>query len=322
MGNFSNNIKRDFSIIPNKLILETSLSDRARFLFVWMASKPDNWEFYNANMCKELGYSLDTLRKYIKELCSAGWLSVCEQNRHSGKFGNRIYVLHSEPVRKGKKNEATTVEEKPLTPDDAHYITSNIYNIDYNRIDTNKKEKYIDGKNLKTNGSTNESSTRTTDETTTIEPKSKNSALLSEISTSNLLEIPEHHLGGESVLNPNKGVSESNVWVDDFDEYYKMARNAVIELSRDTEWIKAQKEVNPNINILLSLKKAFLNFWGTEEGWQNKRERQKKSRPKYAINWKLTYAQSISMHKVYIPFAERNNNDSNNNTSTKCVIDV
>jgi hypothetical protein len=91
MANFNNELK-DYQSIPRALIFDNDMSDRARFLFCYMASKPDNWNFYIANMTKELGYSDETLRKYINELISCGWLIKGEQS-NLGKFGAVEYTL-------------------------------------------------------------------------------------------------------------------------------------------------------------------------------------------------------------------------------------
>ena len=104
MSKVTNSIKKNFTIIPNQLILDNTISDRARFIFVYMASKPDNWDFYIGFMCKELRLSEDTVRKYINELCEKGWIIKCEQKNISGRFGAVSYILNSEPKFKSGKN--------------------------------------------------------------------------------------------------------------------------------------------------------------------------------------------------------------------------
>ena len=66
MSKFINGLK-NFQVIPRKLIFDNSLSDRARFVYCFMASKPDGWDFLLNPMANELGYSVETLRKYINE---------------------------------------------------------------------------------------------------------------------------------------------------------------------------------------------------------------------------------------------------------------
>ncbi len=124
-----NKIKNNYTIIPNKLINDSSISDRARFLFCVLASKPDGWKFYNNALAKELGYSIETLRKYFKELIDAGWIIKYEQKKdENGRFTPNYYELNNEPIspnstvsenfRHGKipsrKNHDTYKEEKEI----------------------------------------------------------------------------------------------------------------------------------------------------------------------------------------------------------------
>lgn len=95
--NIKNNIKKNFTIVPNELILDNSLSDRSRFIFVYMASKPDDWNFYMGNMCKELNLSEETTRKYISELKVAGWITSLGQTLKDGKYSATGYELNQNP---------------------------------------------------------------------------------------------------------------------------------------------------------------------------------------------------------------------------------
>jgi hypothetical protein len=75
MNQIKNRIRKDFTIIPNDLIEDNSISDRGRFLFIYLASKSNDWTFYNKQLCKALVYSEDTLRKYMSELENKGWIT-------------------------------------------------------------------------------------------------------------------------------------------------------------------------------------------------------------------------------------------------------
>lgn len=94
MGNFNNKLQ-NYQSIPRQLIFNNQLSDRARFVFCYMASKPDGWDFYIEPMANELGYTSKTLRKYINELIDSGWLVKGEQ-KNEGKFGAVEYTLMDE----------------------------------------------------------------------------------------------------------------------------------------------------------------------------------------------------------------------------------
>lgn len=119
MSNFINGLKK-FQVIPRELVFDNSLSDRARFVYCFMASKPDGWDFLLNPMAKELGYSVETLRKYINELIDGGWLKKGEQN-NDGKFGAVVYTLLSTkntdtekiPTRKNTDTEKSRHGENP-----------------------------------------------------------------------------------------------------------------------------------------------------------------------------------------------------------------
>lgn len=112
MNKLNNDIKKNFTIIPNDIIRNKNISDRARFIFCYMASMPDDWKFYQGAMAKELGYTKDTLRKYIEELLTTGYLHR-EQRREEGKFDSYDYTLNFTPS--GKKADTVKIRngEKP-----------------------------------------------------------------------------------------------------------------------------------------------------------------------------------------------------------------
>lgn len=131
MSNFKSELN-NYQSIPRKLIFDNTMSDRARFVYCFMASKPDSWEFYLTPMSKEIGYSVDTLRKYIAELVEHGWLEKGEQDKKEGNlFGAVSYTLKAEPT-KTSDTEKIRHGEIPTQKD-----------IDNNRKEIDKKEDTI-----------------------------------------------------------------------------------------------------------------------------------------------------------------------------------
>jgi hypothetical protein len=137
MNKLNNKIKDNFTIIPNDIIRNKSLSDRARFIFCYMASMPDDWKFYQGVMAKELGYTKDTLRKYIEELLTTGYLHR-EQRRETGKFDSYDYTLNFTPsgkkadTVKSRNGEKPTREKSALTNKDLEQRKTNT-NKDFNK---------------------------------------------------------------------------------------------------------------------------------------------------------------------------------------------
>jgi DNA-binding MarR family transcriptional regulator len=144
MNKLNNKIKDNFTIIPNDIIRNKSLSDRARFIFCYMASMPDDWKFYQGAMAKELGYTKDTLRKYIEELLETGYLNR-EQRRETGKFDSYDYTLNFTPSGKNTDTVKNRHGKKP-TRENSTLINKDfkqkktITNIDLNKSSENSKE--------------------------------------------------------------------------------------------------------------------------------------------------------------------------------------
>lgn len=152
MNKLNNKIKDNFTIIPNDIIRNKSLSDRARFIFCYMASMPDDWKFYQGAMAKELGYTKDTLRKYIDELFETGYLNR-EQRRETGKFDSYDYTLNFTPSGKNTDTVKNRHDKKP-TREKSTLINKDfkekktITNIDFKESSKNSNEFLPDEKIL------------------------------------------------------------------------------------------------------------------------------------------------------------------------------
>lgn len=122
-------------------------------------------------------------------------------------------------------------------------------------------------------------------------------------------EINPNELGNKSDFNSEINPTNNNTnidtstndtsllsWKNNFEVYKNELREVYNKLVNDTEFIKQQEELNPNVDILLTLKKSCLNFWATEAGWKHKKKKRSKD-----INWKSTLVNSISqsMNRVY-----------------------
>lgn len=138
MGNFVNKLS-NYQVIPRELIFDNTLSDRARFVYCYMASKPNGWDFYMNPMAKEIGYSVETLRKYINELVENGWLVKGEQ-KNEGLFGAVTYTLNDSKTL--NEEEASDGTKNSDTEKIRHGEIPTQYNIDiiHSRDDRKDKE--------------------------------------------------------------------------------------------------------------------------------------------------------------------------------------
>jgi hypothetical protein len=113
MNKVTNKTKKFFTQIPNDLIRNSNISDRARFLYCYMSSMAEEWQFYQSKMAKDLGYSKDTLRKYLDELVSTGYLKRTQKRSELGRFDSFDYVIDFIPNPDFTVSEKTRNGESP-----------------------------------------------------------------------------------------------------------------------------------------------------------------------------------------------------------------
>jgi len=125
-----NKIKKSFTQVPNGLINDNSISRDARFLFVYLCSKPENWVFRTSLIENDLNCSKDTRIKYMKELIDKGWITTYQVKKEGGAFGNVEIELNPYPnfsdavkTRGGKTTPLNNTNDKLL------YTIKDLYKI-------------------------------------------------------------------------------------------------------------------------------------------------------------------------------------------------
>lgn len=74
MNKLKNELKDNFTQVPNQIIEDPSLSWKAKGIYLYLISKPTDWEFYMNHLKKQSTDGVTALRKGIKELEDAGYL--------------------------------------------------------------------------------------------------------------------------------------------------------------------------------------------------------------------------------------------------------
>lgn len=150
MAKIINKVAQGYQIIPRELVLDSTISDRARFVYCFMASKPEDWEFFLEPMAKEIGYSIDTLRKYIKELVESGWLVKGEQDNENGRFGSVYYELRTtkfsdtEIFRHGKNTTQHIIDNKEIRDIHSTNVINKEKEIDKSISEKDKKDDFFE----------------------------------------------------------------------------------------------------------------------------------------------------------------------------------
>lgn len=102
-------------------------------------------------------------------------------------------------------------------------------------------------------------------------------------------EIKEKEIIVETIVFP-----KVKTWKTDIEIYFTDLRNSFQSIKDDHVWIAQQELFNPGIDVILSIEKSCVNYWATEAGWKKK-----KSSKIINIDWKSTFANAISINKVY-----------------------
>lgn len=104
-----------FTIVPNKVLKDNSLSLKARGLLVTLLSLPDDWEFSENGLCKIFPKDGQTsIRSGLKELEKSGYLVRKRMRDKHGRIGKvewTIYDLpHFENPNLGNHSQLNTEE--------------------------------------------------------------------------------------------------------------------------------------------------------------------------------------------------------------------
>ena len=144
MGNFKSELKglNRFQPIPRELIQDCDLTAQARFIYSYMAAKPEGWEFWQEVMAREVGMSVATLRKYLHELRDAGWLEIGGQKHNKG-FGSVEYTLKALCYKNCDTQNLCDTKIVTHENRDTQNL-SHLDNIDSQQIHTSKKKKSSD----------------------------------------------------------------------------------------------------------------------------------------------------------------------------------
>lgn len=82
----------------NTIVRDDSLSWKARGIFAYLWSMPDDWNFYETEVAKHATDGRQSLRTGLEELEKNGYLERTRSRDKLGKFGAPVWVLHDEPA--------------------------------------------------------------------------------------------------------------------------------------------------------------------------------------------------------------------------------
>ena len=78
--------KTKYTVIDNTVIEDTKLSWKAKGLFTYLWSRPDNWNFYVSEVAKHAKGSRDQVMTGLEELETAGYLLRSRKRDKNGRL--------------------------------------------------------------------------------------------------------------------------------------------------------------------------------------------------------------------------------------------
>ena len=105
MNNLINNTKYNFTRVPNKLINDKSLSAKAKGIFTYLMSKPDDWNFYLTEICAHFTDGKTAIQSGIKELEDAGYLKRKRKMNKLGRFEGWVWIIDATDNDENRQTE-------------------------------------------------------------------------------------------------------------------------------------------------------------------------------------------------------------------------
>ena len=236
------------------------------------------------------------------------YLSIVERNKLNGKNGGRPQKTEetnafSEKQTKAKKANAYFAKQKETKE---AFVSKETQNnpvgfsetqnnpVGFSGFLKNPKKPDNDNDNIKDNDNKKENNIILTDNST----DNKQNNIIEKKEIKNISKY--NSTSNNDIFSISKKEEEKEKdWRKDFNVYLSELHEEVDKILCDAEWMEKQKEFNPpELNIIKTIECAIENFWGTTEGWENK----KKSKTK-KINWKTTLAKALKIqtNRVFYP---------------------
>ena len=139
MAKFTN-LTQNFTMIPNWLINNHEISLKAKGLFIFLASKPNNFNFSAEGLSKLNKEGITSIKNCLQELENNGLLTRKKIKDNNNRFIGIEYILTDNPSNE-KADSGKPTDGKPNVGK-----PTNINNKDLLKKDLNKKE--INNKNI------------------------------------------------------------------------------------------------------------------------------------------------------------------------------
>lgn len=111
MGKLSKKFVTHFTTIPNSIAQNDQLSWKARGIFLYLASKPADWQFYEIEVTRHAPDGRASLRAGLKELEDKGYLKRYRKRNDKGQVVDSDWIITDEPMFNNPMSEKPMFEK-------------------------------------------------------------------------------------------------------------------------------------------------------------------------------------------------------------------
>ena len=139
--------QKGFTTVDNVVLNDTSLSWKAKGLFVYLWSQSDEWDFYESEVVKHSTDKIASLKSGLKELEQQGYLKRQRKRDDKGHLKENEWILSDNPMLENPMLDNPMLENHTLTNTNNNNINnnkdeSNSTKENKDKKSSNKKNKY------------------------------------------------------------------------------------------------------------------------------------------------------------------------------------
>lgn len=105
---------KGFTTTSNTIIRDERLTWKARGIFNYLWSMPDDWDFYAKEVANHAKDGIHSLDSGLEELAKYGYLERTRLRDKKGRFGAPVWILHDDPVDAQEPKCDFPILEKPI----------------------------------------------------------------------------------------------------------------------------------------------------------------------------------------------------------------
>ena len=83
----------NYTVVDNEFIRDNRISFKAKGILLYLLSRPDNWQVYEADIVKQSSDGIRAVRSGIKELIDAGYIERNQKRDEKNRFMGYEYVV-------------------------------------------------------------------------------------------------------------------------------------------------------------------------------------------------------------------------------------